>query len=243
MRKLVLVTVALWCAGAFPLVAQEEPDWSKIEIKAEKVAGNVYMLYGVGGFSGGNIGVSVGEDGIALVDDEFEGKKGTRAPRQALPIITFSHGVTVHLNGEDIRGLHFPSGHTDGDSVVYFTQSKVVHMGDDYFNGMYPFIDLKNGGSVKGYVAAVEKVLSELADDVKIIPGHGPLASKADLQGYLQMLKGTVTSVETGIRQGKTLDQLKKVKVTSQYDGRWGGGFMKPEGYVEQLHNGLKARP
>jgi len=218
----------LAASGMPPRAMAQAPDWSKIEIKAERVAGNVYMLYGVGGFAGGNIGVSVGDDGVVLVDDQFEplvpkieaalqaitqkpvrfvlnthfhgdhtngnkvfgrrstiiahenvrkrvdqddafdGTPGTRAPKHALPIITFDTRLSVHLNGEDIRGIHFPSGHTDGDTVVYFTQSKVVHMGDDFFNGMFPFIDLEGGGSVKGYVAAVEKVLAELGDDVKI---------------------------------------------------------------------------
>jgi cyclase len=281
-----------------PLAAQEG-DWSKIETKVEKVAGNVYMLQGVGGFAGGNIGVSVGDDGVLLVDDQFEplvpkieaalrgitskpvrfvlnthfhgdhthgnkvfgrtatilahdnvrkrmaaddrfdDKPGTRAPQHALPIITFDQQVSVHLNGEEIRGIHFPGGHTDGDTVVFFTGANVVHMGDDFFNGMFPFIDLEGGGSVRGYLAALERVLPDLKDDVKIIPGHGPLARKADLQGYLAMLKATVAIVDEGLKKGKTTDQLKKEKVLAAYDAQWGAGFIKTDGWIDALANGL----
>jgi glyoxylase-like metal-dependent hydrolase (beta-lactamase superfamily II) len=147
--------------------------------------------------------------------------------------------VSVHLNGEEIRGVHFPAGHTDSDTVVFFTGSNVVHMGDDFLNGMYPFIDLEGGGSVKGYVAALEKVLPELKADVKIIPGHGPLATKADLQGYLAMLKATVAIVEQGLQQGKTVEQLKKDKVLAAYDTQWGSGFIKTDGWIDALANGI----
>src|SRR5262245_59952339 len=193
MRRILVSVAALSILTALWLRAQG-PDWSKIEIKAEKVAGNVYMLYGVGGFAGGNIGVSVGDDGVVMIDDQFEplvpkieaalqgistkpvrfvlnthfhgdhthgnkvfglkstiiahdnvrkrvatddsfdNKPGTRAPAHALPIITFDSALTLHVNGEDLHGIHLPSGHTDSDTVVYFTRSNVVHMGDDFFN-------------------------------------------------------------------------------------------------------------
>jgi len=295
-----VAALSLLAVSAIPAyLGAQEPDWSKIEIKVEKVAGNVYMLYGVGGFAGGNIGVSVGDDGVVLVDDQFEplvpkieaalrgitskpvrfvlnthfhgdhthgnkvfglkstiiahdnvrkrvaaddsfdGKPGTKAPPHALPIITFDNRVSVHLNGEDIRGLHVPAGHTDGDTVVYFTDSKVVHMGDDFFNGMFPFIDLEGGGTVKGYLAATQKVLADLAADVKIIPGHGPLAAKADLVRYVDMLKETSAIVQKGIDQGKTVEQMQKEKVLAKYDS-WGGGFIKTDAFIAELYNGLK---
>jgi glyoxylase-like metal-dependent hydrolase (beta-lactamase superfamily II) len=279
----------------------QEPDWSKIEIKSETVAGSVYMLYGVGGFSGGNIGVSVGADGIVLVDDEFEplvpkieavlkgisdkpvrfvinthvhgdhthgnkvfglkstiiahdnvrrrmmdndefdGKPGTRAPAHALPLVTFDHEMSVHLNGEEVRGIHLPAGHTDGDTVVWFTKSNVVHMGDDFFNGMFPFIDLQSGGSVDGYVAAVETVLGQLPAGVKIIPGHGPLAARADLERYLAMLKDTTAIVRKGIAAGKTADQLKAEKVLAAWD-RWSWHFASTDKYLDQIYTGLTAK-
>jgi glyoxylase-like metal-dependent hydrolase (beta-lactamase superfamily II) len=300
MRTTTLLAATLALAlPAGPTVAQET-DWSKIETKVEKVAGSVYMLYGVGGFAGGNIGVSVGDDGVVLVDDQFEplvpkieaalkgitpkpvrfvlnthfhgdhthgnkvfgrsatlvahdnvrkrmaqderfdDKPGTKAPPHALPIVTFDRQVTVHLNGEEVRGLHFPAGHTDGDTVVYFTRSNVVHMGDDYFNGMFPFVDLAGGGTVKGYLAAVEKVLQDLPADVRIIPGHGPLASKADLQAYLAMLKETTGIVEKGLQQGKTADELKQDKVLAAHDAKWGKGFVKTDIWIETIVRSLQ---
>ena len=112
-------------------------------------------------------------------------------------------------------------------------------MGDDFFNGMFPFIDLEGGGSVRGYIAALEKVLPDLKADVRIIPGHGPLATKADLQGYLAMLKETTAIVDKGLQQGKTTDQLKKEKVLAAYDAKWGAGFIKTDGWIDALVNGL----
>ena len=294
-----LAAVALMCLAAPVVRGQENPDWSKIEIKVQKVAGSVYMLYGEGGFAGGNIGVSVGADGIVLVDDEFEplvpkieaalkgiserpvrfvlnthfhgdhthgnkvfglkstiiahdnvrkrletdtnfdNRPGTKAPAHALPVITFDHQVSLHLNGEEVRGLHVPASHTDGDTVVYFTKSNVVHMGDDFFNGLYPFIDLESGGTVKGYVAAVEKVLGEVPDDVKIIPGHGPLATKVDLASYLAMLKETSALVQKGIDEGKTADQLVAAKPLAKWD-KLSWEFFNSDFFVKQLYNGLK---
>lgn len=299
MRRFIFATCAI-VAGA-GLEAQA-PDWSKIEIQAEKVAGNVYVLTGTGGFAGGNIGVSVGPDGIALIDDKFEplvpkieaalrglsdkpvrfvinthyhgdhthgnkaygpkstviaqenvrrrmaesndfdGQPGTRAPQQALPLITFDHKLSLHLNGEEIRGLHFPKGHTDGDTVVFFTGSNVVHMGDDFFNGLFPFIDLDGGGSIPGYIAAVEAVLGQLPADVRIIPGHGPLATRADLEGYLAMLKETSAVVKKGLAAGQTAEQMKAAKVLVKWD-RYSWDFISTDKYIDQLYAGLAPAP
>src|SRR5437870_3962020 len=225
-----------------PAEAQQQPDWSKVQIKATKVAGNIYMLEG----QGGNIAASVGEDGIVIVDDQFAplaekiqtalknlgitdkpvrfvinthyhgDHSGGNAPfansgstviaqdnvrkrlvtggaagnggslkmevqpaeKAALPIITFDHDVTVHLNGENIRALHFPSGHTDGDAIIFFPKNNVVHMGDDFVRYGFPFIDVSSGGGVEGMIAATEKVAAELPADVRVIPGHGALSNK-----------------------------------------------------------------
>jgi len=228
-------------------IAAAQQDFSKVQIKVTKVAGTVYMLEG----AGGNIEVSVGEDGVVLVDDQFaplapkirEALKGitdkpikfvlnthfhgdhtggntqfsSEAPiiaqenvrkrlkeggmvagtevkpasKEALPVITFNDRATVHLNGEDIRAIHFPNGHTDGDSVIFFPQSNVVHMGDDFVTYGFPFVDVRSGGSVSGMIAGVEKVLSMTPQDAKIIPGHGPLSTPADVRKFVQMLKET----------------------------------------------------
>jgi cyclase len=277
MRKSIFAIVLFGLLGAMHAFGQGQ-DFSKVEMKVQKVAGSVYMIEG----AGGNIGASVGEDGIVMVDDEFlpladkieaalkgitdkpvkvvlnthwhgdhtggNPHFGEKAPivaqenvrkrlvtggktrfgetepadKSALPIITFENDVSVHLNGEDIHAIHFPNGHTDGDSVIFFKQSNVVHMGDDFFNGgMFPFIDIDSGGSVQGMIAGDEKVLAEVPDDVKIIPGHGPLGTKDDLRKFIAVLKETSAAVEVGIKKGKTLDQLKQEKVLAKWDS-WG---------------------
>src|SRR5437868_14195257 len=111
--------------------------------------------------------------------------------KEALPIITFNDRASIFLNGEEIRAVHFPQGHTDGDSVVFFTKSNVVHMGDDYVTYGFPFIDLSGGGSVEGMISATEQVVAQLPADVKVIPGHGPVSSLDDVRRFIAMLKDT----------------------------------------------------
>ena len=288
--------------GTFLLIASvavAQQDFSKVEIKVTKVAGTVYMLQG----AGGNIGASVGEDGIVIVDDQYapladkiqaalkgitdkpvrfvinthwhgdhtggnayfsrQGtiiaqdnvrerlEKGGRvlgndykpAAKETLPIITFNDRASVHLNGEDIRAIHFPHGHTDGDSVIFFSQSNVVHMGDDFVTYGFPFIDLDSGGSAAGMIAACEKVLSTVSPDVKVIPGHGPLSTVADLKPFVAMLKDAVGRVQKGIQQGKTVEQLKQEKVLAGYES-WGGEgkFITTDKFIETLYNDLTGK-
>ena len=123
----------------------------------------------------------------------------------------------MHLNGEDIRALHFPSGHTDGDSVIFFPKSNVVHMGDDFVTYGFPFVDLSGGGSVQGMISALEAIMPKLPPDVKVIPGHGPVSNLDDVRRYVSMLKDTKSVVEAGIKQGKSLDQLKQENVLAQW--------------------------
>src|SRR5688572_27004743 len=124
--------------------------------------------------------------------------------KQALPVITFQHDVTLHVNGEDIRALHAPNGHTDGDSIVFFPQSKVVHFGDVYVRYGFPFVDLNGGGSTKGMIAGIEAAIAQLPADVKVIPGHGALATLDDVRGYVTLLKETRGAVEKAVKAGKT---------------------------------------
>ena len=267
-----------------------QTDWSKIEIKSTKVAGNVYMLQG----AGGNIGVSVGADGILIVDDQYapladkikaalktlgEGKlkfvlnthwhsdhtggnasfgpeapviahtnvrkrlkEGMTTPRkvdpatkEALPVITFDHSVSIHFNGEEIRVIHFPHSHTDGDSIIYFTSSNVVHMGDNFFNGNFPFVDIDSGGDVDGYVKTVGEVLAKLPAGASIIPGHGPLANSEDLKRYHHMLITTTGIIRDKIKAGKTLEQLKAEGLPEEWKS-WGTGFIKTDRWIETLH-------
>ena len=280
-------------------VAAQDQDFSKVQIKVTKVAGSVYMLEG----SGGNIGASVGEDGIVIVDDQYApladkiqaalrgitdkpvrfiinthfhgdhtggnayfqkqapiiaqdnvrkrlesggtfGNGGSvsheakPAPKEALPILTFDHDVTVHLNGEDIRALHFPAGHTDGDSIIFFPKSNVVHMGDDFVTYGFPFIDVQSGGSIDGMIDAVEKVIGELPPDVKVIPGHGPLSNMQDMRNYLDMLKATRSAVHKALDQHQSLEQMKQAKILEPWK-KYSGEFVNEDVFIETLYNSL----
>ena len=277
----------------------QDKDFSKVNIEIIKVSGTVYMLKG----AGGNIGASVGDDGIVIVDDQYApladkiqaalkgitdkpvrfvinthyhedhtgsneyfqktapiiahdnvrkrleegGVAGNGAsvkfdakpqPKGALPIITFDHDVTVHLNGEDIRALHFPAGHTDGDSIIYFPKSNVVHMGDDFVTYGFPFIDVSSGGSIDGMIDGVEKAIAQLPADVKVIPGHGPVSSLDDVRTYIKMLKDTRETVRAALKQKKTLDQMKKDKILDPWK-KYSGDFISEDAYLETLYNSL----
>jgi len=292
MRATYLLIISL---AATSLLAQR--DFSKVEVKAVKVAGTVYMLTG----AGGNIGASVGDDGIVVIDDqyaplapkieaalrlitpkpvrfiinthyhgdhtggnEFFGKSapivahenvrkrlvsGTTvhgenippAAAGALPIVTFEDSVTIHLNGEDVKAVHTPHGHTDGDAVIWFTKSNVVHMGDQFFNGTFPFVDRENGGSVRGLIANVDHMLAIMPDDAKVIPGHGALSDKNGLRAFVAMLRGTMGAIESGLASGKTLEQLKSDKVLAAWDA-WGQGFIKTDVWIDTLHAELTSK-
>ncbi len=166
---------------------------------------------------------------------EFEAKP---SPKEALPVVTFSHDVTLHVNGEDIRALHVPSGHTDGDSVVFFPKSNVVHMGDDFVTYGFPFVDIAAGGSVRGMAAALESVIKQLPADVKVIPGHGPVSALNDVRVYIRMLGDTLAVVDKGIKAGKTLDQLKQDKVLAPWQ-KYSGDFVNSDVFIETLYNDL----
>ena len=176
-----------------------------------------------------------GVTGGNLSSLKFESKP---EPKEALPILTFDHDVTVHLNGEDIRALHFPAGHTDGDSIIFFPKSNVVHMGDDFVRYGFPFIDLGAGGSVEGMIAAMEEVLPKLPSDVKVIPGHGDLANLDDVREYVRMLKETRAAVQKSLKQKKTLDQLKQEKVLEPWK-KWAGDYVTSDIFIETLYNDL----
>ena len=159
-------------------------------------------------------------------------------PKEVLPIITFDHDVTVHLNGEDIRAIYFPAGHTDGDAMIFFSKSNVVHMGDDFVTYGFPFIDVDSGGSIDGMIAGVEKVIAQVPPDVKIIPGHGPLSTVDDVRKYLDMLKGTRDVVAKALQQGQTLDQMKQAKPLEPWK-KYSGDFISQDAFIETLYNSL----
>jgi cyclase len=162
-------------------------------------------------------------------------------PKEALPVITFAHDVTLHVNGEDIRALHAPSGHTDGDSIVFFPKSNVVHFGDDFVRYGFPFIDINGGGSSKGMIAALEGAMAQLPKDVKVIPGHGALATLDDVRSYVTMLKETRGVVEKGVKAGKTLEQLKQEKVLEPWQ-KFSGQMISTDLFIETLFNELTGK-
>lgn len=298
MKKLLLIlTIAI--ISLHNINQAQAQDFSKVEIKATKVAGNVYMLEG----SGGNIGVSVGPDGILIVDDQFapladkikatlktlgEGKlkfvlnthwhgdhtggnmvfgpeapiiahdnvrkrlateqkseffKRTTpaSPKEALPVITFDQSLSVHFNGEEIRVIHFPQGHTDGDSVIFFTGSNVVHMGDDFFAGRFPFVDLESGGTVQGLLKNIGDIIPKLPAGVKLIPGHGPISTVDDLKAYHRMLQETTDVVRKKMESGKTLAQMKAEGLPEEWKP-WGTGFIKTDVWIETIHRSLSKK-
>jgi glyoxylase-like metal-dependent hydrolase (beta-lactamase superfamily II) len=291
--KLVLLVLLLLIT--VPVVAQQ-PDYSKVQIKATKVAGNVYVLEG----AGGNIGVSVGADGILIVDDQFApladkikaslhtlnpGKlrfilnthfhndhtggnvafgpdapiiahdnvrkrlstdqyskifKSTTpaSPKEALPVITFNQSLTVHFNGEEIRAIHFPQGHTDGDSVIFFSASNVVHLGDDFFAGRFPFVDLDSGGSIEGLAKNIGELIGKIPADAKLIPGHGPISTLDDLKAYHRMLLETTDFVRKKVAAKKSIDEIKKEGLPAEWNS-WGTGFIKTELWLELIYRSL----
>ncbi len=169
---------------------------------------------------------------------KFESAPGVPA---ALPVVTFDHSLTLHMNGEDIRALHFPNGHTDGDSIVFFTKSNVVHMGDDFVTYGFPFVDFFSGGSVKGIIAACESVMAQLPKDVKVIPGHGPLSTSEDVRRYVVMLKETSAAVSKSIKAGKSREQLKTDKVLEPWK-KFNGPFISADAFIDTLYNELTGK-
>jgi glyoxylase-like metal-dependent hydrolase (beta-lactamase superfamily II) len=161
------------------------------------------------------------------------------SPKEALPVITFDDSLSIHFNGEEVRAVHLPHGHTDGDLVIFFTKSNVIHLGDHFFRDRFPFVDLSNGGTVQGLTENIGKVLSRLPAGVKIIPGHGALAAPADLRRYHAMLVETTEVVRDAIAAGKTLEQIKAAGLPAQYR-EWGTGFISTERWIETIYRSLQ---
>lgn len=292
-----LSSLFAFAVAIVPAAAMAQQDFSKVEMKAEKLAPGVAVLFG----AGGNIGVSYGEDGTVLIDDQFApltakiqaavaalgaqpvkflvnthwhfdhsggnenlGKAGVTimahdnvrvrmaagatvagnvtppAAKAALPVITYADGLKLHLNGEEVRVIHMPAGHTDGDSIIHWTKSNVIHMGDLFMLQIsFPFVDVGSGGDVRGFVAAADKVLAMANDQTKIIPGHGAMATKADLQNHRNMIATVIAKVEAGIKEGKTLDQIKSLRPADGF-GVNPDGFITADNFVETVYTQLK---
>ncbi len=275
-------------------------DGGNITFKSTEVAKGLYMLEGVGGFAGGNLGLSVGADGVILIDDSLPPLTGTmkaaiseitkepvdyvvnthvhgdhiggnesmakdgativahdnirkrmiehgvptgngtiEAPKGALPVITFSDEVTFYLNDNKAQVIHVAHAHTDGDAIIHFTDADVIHTGDVMFNGLFPFIDLDSGGSVDGYIKAQEKVLSLAGDKTKIIPGHGPLASKSELEASVAMLKDGKKIISALVAKGMSADEVVAANPLEAYE-KMNWQFITTERMVRTFYRDIK---
>ena len=274
----VLVTAAI--LALTPLSAAAQQDFSQVEIRTEQVADGLYVLFG----SGGNIGVSVGEDGAFLVDDQYApltekilaavaevtdqpvrwvlnthwhgdhtggnenlGREGAmivahenvyrrlnpaefadlvgrsqQSAPEGLPVVTFNDRVSFNWNGETIRVNHMPNAHTDGDALVFFTNADAVHMGDTFFNGRYPFIDVDSGGGVHGVIAIADYVLANTSASTRLIPGHGEITDHTSLRAYRDMLTTVRDRVGEMMGEGMTEDEVVAAGPTADLDADWG---------------------
>lgn len=194
--------------------------------------------------TGGN--ENMGNTGVLIVAHEnvrermstdqfskFLDRKTAPSPAAALPVVTFDDGVTFHLNGETVEVVHVSNAHTDGDAFVYFANANVIHMGDIYFNGLYPFIDTESGGSFKGMVQAAERALAMMNTQTKVIPGHGPISTKAEFKTYRDMLATILERVGKAVAEGKDLEEIQKLNLTQEWDDPLGKVWITPEQLVE----------
>ena len=163
------------------------------------------------------------------------GERTAPYPPFALPIVTYTESMTLYINGEEVRAVHFPNGHTDGDSVIFFKNANVVHLGDDFFVGRFPFVDLDSGGSVQGMINNVAALIRQIPADAKLIPGHGPLATLDDLKAYHQALVETSNLIQAEMKKGKSVDEIKKAGLPEKYK-EWGSGFIKTDSWIAMVY-------
>lgn len=186
-----------------------------------------------GDHTGGN--ADFGAASIIIAHQNVRGRLiAGDSPSSALPVVTFDDDVTVHFNGENITLIHMPRGHTDTDSVVLFEDSNVIHMGDHFFNGAFPFVDLASGGTVQGYLNNLEKVLSWIDDDTAVIPGHGALGSKADLLAFYNVVKDSSTAIRVMKSQQMSKEQAVAAGLGDDY-ASWGQGFINEQRWIETV--------
>jgi glyoxylase-like metal-dependent hydrolase (beta-lactamase superfamily II) len=293
MRALLLIAIL------FATISSTPAEEKKVEFKTFQLSDTVYMLMG----RGGNVGISTGEDGLYIIDDQVRpvtkellqairkisdkpirfvinthyhadhtggnetiGGAGaiiiahdnihkrmtteqvsifmnsTTPPyaKAALPVVTFNDRMSLHLNGETATAYYVANGHTDGDSIIHFPASNVIHMGDMFFNGMYPYVDLDAGGSIEGMVNAAGLALSMANESTRIIPGHGQLAMTEDLKNYRDFLIKASTNVQALIDQDMNLQQIIASKPTEEWDEALGKIWIKPAQFVTFIYNSLE---
>jgi glyoxylase-like metal-dependent hydrolase (beta-lactamase superfamily II) len=190
-----------------------------------------------GDHTGGNA-IFGAKEAIIIAQDNVRKRLAGDAnqKKEALPVVTFGQSASVHFNGEEIKLLHHGPGHTDGDSIIHFTGANVVHMGDQFFNGGFPFVDLNSGGTVEGYIKTVVTVLEKIPADVKIIPGHGKLAAVEDLKEFHTMLVETSSLVKKSMAEGKSLDEIKTAGLPEKWQS-YGTGFINTDRWIETIYN------
>lgn len=286
---------ALCLASAMTAKAAED-----IQLEAIPLADGIYMIQGIGGFAGGNMLVSTGDDGVVLIDDSMPpfldklnaelkklkvkavdylinthvhwdhisnnasfGEQGVKivahqglrdfltakgmptseglkpVPAAALPVITYTQKMAFYLNGDAATLIHLPHAHTSTDTAVLLPKSNILHTGDILFNGLFPYIDLQNGGSVKGYLTAQKRLLALTDDKTKIVPGHGPLASKRDLEAAISMLEDSITTIAALVYGKKTLEEVLAINPLAKYDADWSWGFINTETMTKTIYNDL----
>lgn len=175
--------------------------------------------------------------------NETFGSTAKAAPGAALPVLTFSDSLTFHLNGHEVRVIHLPPGHTDGDAVVWVPAANVLHTGDLLFNGTYPVIDVSAGGSIGGMIRSLDRLLPLVGPATKVVPGHGPLADRAAMLRFRGMLVTVRDRVTKLVKEGRTLDQVMAAKPLADLDRDWGAGFMKPDMFLRVVYADLARRP
>ena len=302
-NKNILITMAL-CLSLVSVAKEPVPTKTKLSWQATQVADGLYMLMGVGGFTGGNLGLSIGEDGVILIDDAMPStldimnealkditpndidflinthvhgdhtgnnktmgdngvhivahenmrnhllKKGVTgadgkqvdAPKSSLPIITFSESMNFHLNGNSAHIFHLPNAHTDGDSAIQFKEANVIHMGDTFFNKMFPYIDFNSGGTLAGFIQAQKTVLAMTNSETKLIPGHGPLANKQDLIDSITMLEDGQSMIAQLIKEGKTEKEIVNLNPLEAKYKSWHWGFITIQKMTKQFYRGLTTK-
>ena len=292
MKRCILLALLL------PAIAGAQVNYDTVQVKAQQLRCNVYVLFG----AGGNIGLSVGEDAAFIVDDQFApltpkifaaiaaitpkpvqfvvnthwhgdhsggnenfGKAGSiivahdnvrkrmsaeqldalynfrspPSPAGALPVVSFSDSITFHINGDDVVAFHVPPAHTDGDAIIYFSKADVVHMGDTFFVGRYPYIDTGTNGSIDGIIGAADRVLAMCTPQTIVLPGHGAPSTCGDLRTYRNVMATIRDRVRAEMQKGRTLAQIKAAGLTKEYDATWGAGFVPPERFLEIVHRSL----
>jgi len=290
--SLVIASIAtVTLTSNIALAHNHSAETSKVSFETTELSPNLYMLSGVGGFTGGNIALSVGDDGVIMIDNGLSkfydllkeeikattdrpidylinthlhqdhtannlgfGKDGAQIishdnvrkafvkeknDNGSLPVITFADQMTLHINSDTAKIIHAENAHTNGDSIIHFQNANVIHTGDLLFNGRFPFIDGNNGGTLAGVLAGLNTVLSLANDETKIIPGHGPLANKADIIKTIAFLEDARDLIADLVKQGKTDEEIHAANPLSKYES-YSWGFINTEKMINQVISNVR---